>query len=438
MSEFRSIKIAKNAFWMIGVKVVQSAVAFIINLFTARYLGPSNYGLISYAASIVAFVVPIMQLGIPNVLVFDLVQNKDEEGAILGSALTLNVLSALFCIIGVIIFSMVANPGETETIIVCSLYSLLLVFKAAEVTNYWFQAKLLSKYPSIISFFVYLLVAVYKTFLLITQKNIFWFAISNAFDYFLVAVGLFIAYRKLGGQKISPSISIAKRLFYKGKYYIISSMMVTIFAQTDRIMLKHMLSTTDVGLYSAAANCAGITTFVFAALIDSFRPVIFESKEISKEKFEHNISLLYSIITYLCLLQCIFMVIFADPIVSIIYGKEYSSAVSSLRIIVWYITFSYYGSIRNIWLLAENKQKYLWIINLSGAVTNVILNFFLIPVIGVNGAAIASLSTQFFTNVVIGFIVRPIVRNNSLMLKGLNPKLIADVLSVLKNQIKTL
>ena len=59
---------------------------------------------------------------------------------------------------------------------------------------------------------------------------------------------------------------------------------------------------------------------------------------------------------------------------------------------------------------------------MSGALTNVVLNAVLIPLIGVMGAALASLITQMFTNVVIGFIMKPIRYNNRLMLKGCNPK----------------
>jgi hypothetical protein len=49
-------------------------------MMTARYLGPSNFGVINYAASIVAFVLPVMQLGINSVLVQELVKNPEEEG----------------------------------------------------------------------------------------------------------------------------------------------------------------------------------------------------------------------------------------------------------------------------------------------------------------------------------------------------------------------
>ena len=72
--------------------------------------------------------------------------------------------------------------------------------------------------------------------------------------------------------------------------------------------------------------------------------------------------------------------------------------------------------------------KYLWIINLSGALCNVALNFALIPIWGVPGAAVASLITKIVTNVFTGFIIKPIRKNNILMLRGLNPKLIVEMI----------
>ena len=62
-------KVIKNASWMIGCKIAQSVISLIIGMLTARYLGPSNYGLISYAASIAVFLLPLMQLGLIKTLV---------------------------------------------------------------------------------------------------------------------------------------------------------------------------------------------------------------------------------------------------------------------------------------------------------------------------------------------------------------------------------
>ena len=424
-------KVVKNATWIIGIKIVQSILALVISMFTARYLGPSNYGVISYAASVVAFVVPIMQLGLPSILVQEIVNKPNQEGEILGTSIVLNVISSFACMLGVGVFVNVLNAGETTTIIVCTLYSLLLLAQAIEIVQYWFQAKLISKYVSITSLVAYVIVSAYKIFLLVMKKSIYWFAVSNALDYTIIGVALLIIYRRLSGSRMRFSSVLAKRMLSKSRYYIISNMMITIFAQTDRIMLKLMIDDASAGYYSVAVSCVGMTGFVFGAIIDSMRPMIFESKKTDKLVFEKNVSRLYSVIIYLSLAQSSVMTLFAPLIVNILYGVEYQNTIGILQILVWYTTFSYLGSVRNIWILAEDKQRYLWIINLSGALTNVVLNAILIPLLGGSGAAIASLITQVFTNVIIGFLIKPIVYNNKLMLKGCNPLLLREMLRVI-------
>lgn len=425
-------RVAKNAVWIIAGKVAQSVLALIINMLTARYLGPSNFGLITYASSLVAFVLPIMQLGFSNVLVQEIVNKPEREGKVLGTAIFLSLLSSICCIIGVTSFAFAVNPDETETIVVCLLYSFILIFQAIDHIEFWYQAKLLSKYSSIISLISYVAVSAYKVFLLVTAKSVYWFALSNALDYAFISIGGVILYRKLGGQRLSFSISIGKQMFSKSKHYILSSMMVTIFAQTDKIMIKMMMNESATGYYGAAVACAGMTSFVFAAIIDSFRPSVFEGQKVGEDVFSYRLTMLYSIIIYLSLAQSVVMSVMSKLIIFILYGEAYYPAVDALRIVVWYTTFSYMGSVRNIWILANEKQKYLWQINLFGAVANVILNYILIPLIGINGAAVASLLTQFFTNVIVGYIIKPIRPNNKLIVESLKPHYLLDALKKMR------
>ena len=80
-----------NAGWLIAGKLAQSVLGFVITVFTSRFLGPSNYGLISYAMSLAQFVLPIVQLGLNAVLVYEIVNSSDKEGEILGTALIINI-----------------------------------------------------------------------------------------------------------------------------------------------------------------------------------------------------------------------------------------------------------------------------------------------------------------------------------------------------------
>ena len=141
-----------NAKWIIVCKIAQSVLQLIIGMISARYLGPSNYGLINYAASILAFAMPIMKLGLDAILVHQLVESPESEGEIMGTSLFLNVVSSFLCMAGVCGFAFLANMGQQETIIVCALYSVSIFFAALEMMQYWFQYKLLSKYSSLIIF----------------------------------------------------------------------------------------------------------------------------------------------------------------------------------------------------------------------------------------------------------------------------------------------
>lgn len=309
--------------------------------------------------SVVAFAMPIMQLGLNQTLVKEFVKSPDQEGSILGTALVINIISSVFCMIGSVAFVAIANGNEKETILVCVLYSFSLLFQATEMTQYWFQSKLLSKYPSIASLCAYIVVALYKTYLLVTQKSVTLFALSNVLDYFLISLFLIVIYKIIGSQRLSVNWRLGRDMLSRSKYYIIPSLMVMIFQHTDRIMIKLMIGETETGFYSAAITCIGISAFVFSAIIDSARPDILGKKETDEIVYERRVIQLYSIITWLSLAQSIVMTVLASPIVSLLYGEKYSRTADILRVAVWYVTFSHYGSVRNIWILAENKQKYL-------------------------------------------------------------------------------
>lgn len=421
-------KVIKNASWIIVCKIVQSIIAFVISTISARYLGPSNYGLINYAISVVAFAVPIAQLGLRNVLVDEIISHPEREGKTLGTAIGLSIVSSLFCLAGCLTFVLLTDSNELDTITVCSLYGISLIFQMTEMIQYWYQAKLLSKYTSVVSLLAYIVVAGYKVFLLVTQKSVYWFAVSYAFDYALISIILFVLYKKLGTQKLSFSFELSKQLFARSRYYIVSNMMITIFSQTDRVMIKMMLGNSETGFYSIACTCAGLSTFIFVAVIDSMRPMIFESKKINQAKFERNVSVLYSIVIYMALCQSAILTALAKPIILLLYGSDYSEAIPLLQIVTWYSAFSYMGSVRNIWILAEEKQSCLWIINLSGAVLNVAGNAVLIPIWGAAGAAIASVITQFFTNFILCLIMKQIKPTAKLIFTALNPLIIKEML----------
>ena len=110
---------------------------------------------------------------------------------------------------------------------------------------------------------------------------------------------------------------------------------------------------------------------------------------------------LYSLILWINIAYALFVTIFANFIINVLYGPEYINAKVPLLLAVWSGGFSYVGVARDIWLVAEKYQKYSKWFSLIGSITNVILNFLLIPTLGIVGAAIATTVTQITTGVIV-------------------------------------
>ena len=422
-------KVISNVKWVVICKAAQSILQLVIGMLSARYLGPSNYGLINYAKSIVAFAVPFMNLGLNATLVKEIIEKPEQEGQIMGTSLVMGMVSSLVCISSVYGFVSIANAGEQQTILTCLLYSLSMFFQAIELIQYWYHSKLQSKYCSIMMLITYVVVSAYKFYLLIAEKSVYWFAVAYSIEYGIIGISLLLIYQKQGTQKLRFSSSLIRPLIAKSYPYIWAAMMVTVFQNTDHIMLKLMCGNTQNGYYTAALTCISVCQFVFTAIIDSMRPVIVSYKKEKSPEYEECISRLYCIITYLAILQGIAFSVLTKWIVYILYGVEFMEAVPVLRILAWQVPFSFMGKIRNVWILAEEKQNCLWKINLLGALLNVAINYLLIPIWGAGGAAAASLLTQIFTNYLLGFVYLPIKHNGILLMKGISPKCLINVLA---------
>ena len=390
-----SNRVVKNANWMIAEQAVQMLVSLVIGMLTARYLGPSNYGVINYCVAYVSFFTAIAGLGIEAIVVKELVANPEREAEIIGSSILLRTVAGLLSIVATLLILFFVDNGDPLILTVGFLQSLVLVFRAFEIFDFWFQSKLESKYSSILKSISYVLVAIYKVFILATGKSVVWFAFSTSLDFLIIAILLTFAYFKHGGKSLRISKEISKDLLSQGYHFIISNLIITIYGQMDRVMIKHFIGEREVGLYSAAIMICTYWQLVPTAIINSVRPVIMEAKAQGDEKlYKHRLSQLYISLTWLGIAVSVVISILAKYIMLIAYGKEYLEASSALVIAIWFTTFSTLGVARGNWLVCENKNKYAKWFVLLGAIVNLILNAILIPIMGIEGAAIATLITQ--------------------------------------------
>ena len=411
-------KLAQNAGWLIGAKVYQLVINLVITMLMARKLGPDNLGLVEYAAAFTTLFTAICTLGIDSILVNELLNNR-SNGKLLGSAIGLRLISSALSVVTITGIAWVLTPDEPTTIWVVALYSVSLMFQCFDTINSWFQAKLLSKVTAIVSAIGYTVTTVYKAYLLIAGKSVLWFAAAHAVEYAFVAVLLLLVYRKKReqDQPLRFSGKLGTQLLSKSYHFIISGMMIALYSQMDRVMLKGMIDAESVGFYSCASKISGLWVFVLVAIIDASKPVIL-AKHSDKQSFETGLIRLYGTIIYLSTLAAVGLSVLSGPLIRILYGENFLAAQPALCILSCGTAFAYLGVARSIWLVPNEKQKFAKYIAACGAAGNLILNLLLIPKFGFVGASIATVATQIFNNFILGFLMPPIRENNKLILKA--------------------
>lgn len=426
-------RIVKNAGWLICGRVARMMITLVVGLLTARYLGPSNNGLLNYANAYVVFVTCFCTLGTNSVLVKEFMDAPQKEGEILGTTLLLRAASSFLSALVIVGIVCVVNRDEPTTIAVVAASSIGMVFHIFESLDYWFQSRLQSKVTAMVTLIAYAITSAYRVVLLVMGADVLWFAFASSLEYVSMGTLLILAYRRNHGSKFTFSAAYAKALLRKSCHFILPGLMVAIYGQTDKIMLKQMMDDAAVGYYSTASSLSIVWCFVLSAIIDSMIPSIMSAHKTDHKEFVKRNKQLYAIVFYLSLFVSLCFTLLADVLISVMYGQAYMPSAPVLRIVTWCTAFSYLGVARGAWLVCEGKQKYLVYISAAAAVANVVLNWLLIPLWGASGAAVASVIAQFMSSIVGPFFVKPLRANSKMMIEAILLKGIRGDATGLKN-----
>ena len=353
-----------------------------------------------------------------SIIIKELVDKPDRQGETIGTAMGMRMISSVFSMIAIMLFLFFVDRGNVMMLGVAFVQSMILVFNIADLFEFWYQSRLESKISVSVRTAGYLITAIYKIAILVFQKSIYWFAFTNTLDMIIAFILLSIVYRKSGGQKLTFNFITGKKMLKISYNFIISGLMVAVYAQMDKIMLGQMLDTYTVGLYSVGIYICSLWNFIPEAMIASLRPGIMAVKKVNEETYIRKLKQMYALIIWISILYAVGVCLFSKYIILILYGKDFLGARAPLMIAVWYCGFSLLGSARDVWIICEGHQKYSKWFALIGAMTNLILNLLLIPKIGMIGAAIATLTTQIMTGFGVTLLFKDTRENNKFLIEA--------------------
>ena len=379
-----------SAIWYtIGTFILKGVNFFTTPIFS-RLLSTDDYGVVTIYSTWTAIVSILIGMGI-NGTVGSAKANLDENeySEYLSSTLFLGTISFLFVILGTLIFreSLKNVLGLNSYIIILLVFESFFSFVISFVTSiFTFNRNhkmylLTSTVTTVINIVVSILLILY-----LESERFIGKIVGGALATILVGLVLYIKVILKGKRLISLKhwrfcLPIAIPLIFHNLSHLVLN-------QADKIMIQKIIDQSAVGVYGMVYNISAIINVIQLALNSAWMPWYFE---MLKQDKEHEISRTASIYIGVFTALTAMFILGSTEVMKIFTGREYWSGIPLMPIIIvgYYFVFLYTFPANYQFYIKQTK--FIAIGTILAAICNIVINLFLIPKIGIYGAAISTL-----------------------------------------------
>ena len=393
--------VRRNISWMMADKVVRLVVGLVVNVWMVRYLGASALGLLGFTQSVVAILAILGQLGLETILVRELVRRPLEERTLMGSALALRLGGAALTLALSVVAIGGLRPGDAPALALALVFGGAMVAQSLDVLELWFQSRS-RVVPYVVARFVAFAVATLaKVAALTAHASLTVLALAIASEVVVAALLLVLAFRR---QRDAPRAwraegATARALLAESWPLLFNSVAVLLAMRIDQTMLTLMQGDHENGIYAAAQRLSEVLFFIPLAVMGAAAPTLLRSHGRDLVEYMRRLGRVSMSLAWAAILIALPVSLLAGWIVVTLFGRAFADSGPVLALHIWSAPALFLGVAAGNWFVAEGRQRALLLRTGSGAVLNVLLNFWLIPTHGARGAAIATLLSMTFAHV---------------------------------------
>jgi O-antigen/teichoic acid export membrane protein len=363
-------------------------------LYIARYLGPADFGVYSFAFAFIYFFSFIPDLGIHQIIVREAAKDQKIMDQLIGNAtivkLALSILSFFLCCA---VISITDYPPSTKNAVYTAALGLLAVSLGAFGIVY--EVKLRMDYSLFFSITGRLFFLISVLYLIKHNANLYLFIIVSVAADFVHNILMTIFSKRFVKPKYKIEYSLIMKMIKEALPIAISTVFVMIYFRIDTVMLSFLTNDIDVGFYSAAYRLTEALTFIPSVLIVSIYPIMSKYFDEKNKAFDYVYTMSFKLLFAAGLLIATIITFLSQKIVLLMYGQEYNGSVVALQVLIWATAIMFVNQLLSSTYIASGNQKIMVKISAIAALLNVGLNLILIPSYSYTGASIATLVTEF-------------------------------------------
>jgi len=394
MSQTR--RILKNAAALYIAEFVSRAMTLVLTILVARSLGSTEYGKLALVLSVMAIAQNLTDFGF-STLGVKLIANEPSAVNRIGSAmLVLKLALGIVTSGAIIVIVLVAGvPGDLAWIFVFNSLTLVTLAYTTSMSSIY-RGHEIMQYDAYGRTGIAFLTTAVGALLILTGHGV-------------VAISALTLALTLVNVLYMKSVNDRQRLFRfemprSTEYYGVLlkqalpfaalAVLVAVSFRVDSVILGLFESTTAVGEYSAAYRVFELLLIVPAIFAGVLLPTTSARLNSDKESAYTLTMIAIRYFSYLCFPLAIGVALLAGPLVTLVYGNDYPGSIVVLEIMSFTVIPTFISSLTANVIHASSRPQHNTYIALFNVIFNVVLNLILVPLIGLRGAAITSLSTQ--------------------------------------------
>jgi O-antigen/teichoic acid export membrane protein len=392
------IKVLTNLAWILGDNIVRTSVRIVLGVWIARYLGPEQFGVLSYVIALISIFSTLATLQLHAVVVQDLIKDPNSKGEILGTACLLQFIGSCVAFPLVLLVIEFARPGQPLVMAMGAIVGSTLFVQTSNVIKYWFDSQVAYKYVVWAENAAFLLASLMKLAMIIAGAPLIAFAWASFAESALIAVALVAVYGQRQGTRWRFGFARALKQLSDSWPLLIAGLSFVMSLRIDQVLLGQMLGDADVGIYAAAVRVSELWFFLPGAIVGSVFPSIIAAREKVDGSYERQLQSLYDALALLGAVIGIAFTLFATPIIVLVFGREFQQSGAVLAIYGWAGLFMGLDSAGGRYMVLEGLQRIVMYRHLLGILLNVLGNLVMIPAYGIIGSAVASTCSFVLAN----------------------------------------
>ncbi len=424
-----------DAIWQISERGTRVALGFGLAIVVARTLGPEDFGVYSYAQSVVLLFAFLAQAGLDALLLRELIRAPSDAPQFLAAGFALRALGALVAAFSAIALAILASDADTHAATpVVFVLTLVGMAQAGWVAESWLQANSRFSSAARAKICAYLLGALLRLASLLSPMPLLALASAAVIEALVASILLWrasriqlaIGLRDLQAPKWAQTLALGRL----ASALILSACTVALYSRIDVFMLGKMLGNTSAGLYSAGTMISeGFYLFPTAIMI-AVAPRLARQYLSDKVEFEKSVHLIIRLLSACGLVIAAVLTVAAQYIVPLIFGNDYADASIVLQIHIWSTWAVFVSSASDPWYINHDLRKFYLMKTASAAILNVLLNLAFIPVWGTAGAAAATVISYVASALLVGAAseaTRPLFLLQVRAISGRSPRMYVGV-----------